>query len=232
MPMSWLSCSIPKPERWRGGSGLWVLLLLALLAAGCSVSQKGAPMSGGLGDGVSTVLYVHVGIPDDRAYLASGQQDITQTFRQIERDYRRINPGVRFVMQTYPEGTLGRELRRRNASGLGPDLLLLSNATALRLANAGLIRPLTLPAKVARQLGATTLGRTRLSDGSLAGLPVMQQAQLACFNAARLKQPPSDLDQLLQVSAASNQVGLAIDPQGVYWTAGSLGASDALIAAA
>ena len=86
-----------------------------------------------------------------------------------------------------------------------------------------------ISADIREQLDAATLRRASLQNPPrLASLPVAQKAQLACFNTARLRQVPTTLQQLLAISAGGNAVGLSLDTQGLFWSAGALGASGAL----
>ncbi len=75
---------------------------------------------------------------------------------------------------------------------------------------------------------AQVLNRLRTPAGELAGLPVLVQTQLACFNRKRLSEAPATLDALLQVSAKGHPMGLSHEAYNLYWSAGSLGAIDAL----
>ncbi len=248
MPMNWPNCSTRRTEvPRRPGRRAWPAslgLVLALSGCGSNVDSHlsdgsdhvsgsvSGSESGNENGGLSTILYMYVGLREDQRNRADDQRAISLAFHRIEQDFRRINPGVRFVLQFYPERDLENELSRRNGSGLGPDLLLVSNSTALRLALGGLTRAVVLPPDVLKQVSPTTLRRMKLANGQLTALPVMQQAQLACFNAAKLRRPPTTMQELLKVSSANIRVGLSIDSTGLYWTAGSLGATEGMVQAA
>jgi hypothetical protein len=72
----------------------------------------------------------------------------------------------------------------------------------------------------------------RTGNGALAGLPILIQTQVACFNRKRLPNPPTSLEELLSASAQGNTIGLSVDLTNLFWTAGSIGALNALNRAA
>ena len=221
MPMNWLRCCIPKAEL--------VAAALLLLVSGCQARQSADHRGGNLLEGVDTVLYLYVGVNDNAIDLDGDRRDFNQTFRALEQQFRQVNPRTQFVVQMYRESSLLKEVSQRNASGLGPDLLLVTNRTALKLARAGLTREPQLTPELRRELDPATLSRASLHNPRrLASLPVAQRAQLACFNRARLQLVPTTLQQLLSVSANGNNVGLALDPSSMFWSAGALGATEAL----
>jgi arabinogalactan oligomer / maltooligosaccharide transport system substrate-binding protein len=55
---------------------------------------------------------------------------------------------------------------------------------------------------------------------------------VACFNRKRLPNPPTNLEELLGASAQGNNIGLSVDLVSLFWTAGSVGALNALNRAA
>ena len=221
MPMNWLRCCIPKAEL--------VAAALLLVLSGCQPRQSANHRSRNLQEGVDAVLYLYVGVPDNTFDNDGYRRDINQTFGSLEQQFRQVNPRTHFVVQLYRESTLLQEVSQRNASGLGPDLVLVNNRTALQLARAGLTRSPQLTPELRRELNPATLSRASLHNPRrLASLPLAQRAQLACFNRTRLQQVPTTLQELLTVSANGNNVGLALDPEGIFWSAGALGATEAL----
>ena len=222
MPMNWRHCCIRKTEALAAA-------LLVVLTGGCMARHSPDRQSNELPQGVDTVLYLYAGVRDDTSDLEGYRRDFGQIFETLADEFRQINPRVHVVVQLYREKALVLELTQRNASGLGPDLLLVSNSTALKLAQAGLTRPPQLTPELLQQFDAATLRRASLHNPlRLASLPVAQKAQLACFNTARLPQAPATLQELLAISAGGNTVGLALDPAGLFWSAGALGATEAL----
>jgi maltose-binding protein MalE len=224
--MNWPRCCIPKAEL--------VGAALLLLLSGCQPRQTanqggGTQQVGNVQEGADAVLYLYVEVNDNIFDLDGFRRDFNQTFRALEQQFRQVNPRTHFVVQLYRESSLLNEVRQRNASGLGPDLLLVSNRSALQLARAGLTRSPELTPELRQELDPATLSRASLHNPMrLASLPVAQKAQLACFNRMRLQQVPTTLQELLAISANGNNVGLALDPSSIFWSAGALGATQAL----
>lgn len=220
MPMNWLRFCIPKAE---------ALAAALLLLSGCQARQAVDLRGGNAKEDLEGVLYLYVGVHDNASDLSGYRRNFNQTFKALEQQFRQVNPRTHFVVQLHRESSLLKEVAQRNASGLGPDLLLVSNRTALQLARAGLTRPPQLTPELRREIDPAILSRASLRNPPrLAGLPVAQKAQLACFNSSRLQQVPATLQELLAISANGNTVGLALDPHGMFWSAGALGANEAL----
>jgi hypothetical protein len=76
------------------------------------------------------------------------------------------------------------------------------------------------------QVAPDLLNQAQGSMG-LAGIPLFAEVTVACFDRRRITEPQTTLN-LLTVAAAGNPVGLSVDPSGIYWTAGALGAAQAL----
>jgi arabinogalactan oligomer / maltooligosaccharide transport system substrate-binding protein len=184
------------------------------------------------GDQLWGSVYMTVGINSDE-WQDSGQRQLAQAaLARFTQGFRELQPGVTIQMMTFAEEGLTRQMRFRQQSGLGPDLLLVNARTALELQRRNLVRSESFPADLLQQIEPAMLERVRLSDGSLAGLPVLQLPQLACFNRERLPGgSPDDLDDLLQLSSRGVRVGLSTSPLYLVWTAGGMGATEALVAA-
>jgi maltose-binding protein MalE len=221
MPMNWPRFCIPKAEVFAA--------TLLLVLSGCQPRQSANNGRANVQEGEDAVLYVYVGV-EDNAYDFNGyRRNFNEAFNRIEQQFRQVNPHTHFVVQLYRESALLNELSQRNATGLGPDLLLITNHTALKLAQAGLTRSPHLTPELRRVIDPATLRRTSLHNSNrLASLPVVQKAQLACFNRTRLQQVPTTVQELLAISASGNSVGLEVYPPGIFWSAGALGAIDAL----
>lgn len=151
----------------------------------------------------------------------------TNQINQLVEDFEQLNPKVKLNVSVWREQDFSSELRRRNATGLGPDLLFVSGAMAHHLVQQGQARGVRIPTEVRRQLDPSSLDNVALGNGRLAGLPVLQEPQVACFNRERLPDPPQTLQELLETSETGTEIGLALDPVDLYWTAGPLGANRA-----
>ena len=177
-------------------------------------------------------VYMAVGINSDEQLDSGLRQRAAEALDHFSRDFRELHPGVVIQLMTFPEDTLERQLRFRQQGGLGPDLLLVNSRTALELHRKQLVQSVRFPPELLEQIDPDMLQRVRLGDGSLVGLPVLQLPQLACFNRERLPAgSPDSLDGLLQLSSRGLRVGLSTNPIHLFWTAGGLGATEALLAA-
>ncbi len=207
----------PPPALRRKGRAALVAALIAAQAPlqGCS------PGPGG-------VIYGYVGIDNDQVHSIRRTQGLRRQITRLKDGFRRLHPGTELQLVFFPEDRLAEELVRRERSGLGPDLVLSNGDTARSLAEGGLTRAVSMPNEVQRRLSPPVLEEFRNGDGRLTALPVVIEPQLACFNRSRLPAAPRSTDELLALSARGVQVGLAISPVSLFWTSGSLGASDAL----
>lgn len=196
-------------------------VLASLLLLGCRA-----------GDGLPNVLYLGVEVSADETIDANLIADNRQRLGELEASYRQLHPTTRFQTSLYPEQQLEWAIRRRNRAGLGPDLLLIRGDMALRLLEAGLIAPYPQTRVDLKLFDPQLLDRLRNPSGMLAGIPLMMQTQLACYKSGRLTAAPTTLQQLLETSAKAHPVGLSIEAKNLFWTAGSLGAVEAIEAAA
>ena len=196
---------------------------LALLAplGGCTLDRE-----------LPNVLYLGVEVNPDERFDAELRSDTRQRLVGLENGYRQLHPNTHFQISLYPGQQLAWAIQRRNRAGLGPDLLLLNGDTAVRLLKAGVIAPYPQTGVDLNPFDPQLLDRLRTPSGELAGLPLLVQTQLACFNRQRLPVAPTTLQQLLDTSAKGHPVGLSMEAHNLFWTVGSLGALDAFDAAA
>lgn len=192
-------------------------LLACLLLSGCAA-----------GDALPNVLYVAIGTNTDQVIDADLLEDFRARLHAMETGYRQIHPNTRFQFSLYPEADLPAAMLRRTRAGLGPDLVLANGDTAQRLLEAGLVDPFPSTPQQLHMFQPQALARLRNKKGQLAGLPVVVQTQMACFNRKRLSVPPTSLQALLQTSASGHAVGLSMEISELFWTVGSLGAVGAV----
>ena len=196
-------------------------VLASLLLLGCRAS-----------DGLPNVLYLGVEVNPDETIDANLLADTRQRLGYLEAGYRQLYPNTRFQVSLYPEQQLAWAIQRRNRAGLGPDLLLINGDMAVQLLEAGVIAPFPRTEVDLNPFDPQVLDRLRNSSGELAGLPLLVQTQLACFNRRRLDAAPTTLQQLLDTSAKGHPVGLSMEAYNLFWTVGSLGAVGAIDTAA
>ena len=172
-------------------------------------------------------LYIAVGVSQE-ALDSELQKEIRKRTAQLQASFRALQPKVRLQVEVFPEETLRNELLIRNRTGLSPDVLLVNESTARDLAREHLINTVRFPSVVLDQLDAGSVERVRRSDGTLTGLPMELQPQVACFDRRHVKRSPATLEELLAFSAKGMEVGLSLDAVNLAWTLGPLGAIDAV----
>jgi len=188
-----------------------------------------APLGGcTLGRELPNVVYVAIGANKDQIINAELKQAFQDQLMKVGARFRQIHPDTRFQFGVYPEDQMVEVMRRRSRSGLAPDLLLVNGDTALRLRQAGLVDPFPIRKDQLAIFNETELRRLRSPDGRLAGLPVLVQTQLSCFNRQRLSEPPATLQELLNATANGHPMGLSLDLYYLFWIVGSTGALPAI----
>jgi len=211
-----------KPQRRRNRL-LTLLGGLALLAplGGCTPGREWP-----------NVVYVAIGANKDQIIDAELKRESRDRLEEAIARFRQIHPDTHFQFSIFPEDQMVEVMRRRSRSGLAPDLLLVNGDTALRLRQAGLVDPFPIRKDQLAIFNETELRRLRSPDGRLAGLPVLVQTELSCFNRQRLPDPPATLQELLEASANGHPIGLSMDLYYLFWIVGSTGALPAMDRAA
>ena len=188
-----------------------------------------APLGGcTLGRELPNIVYVAIGANKDQLINAELKQALQEQLMKVGARYRQIHPDTHFQFGVYPEDQMVEVMRRRSRSGLVPDLLIVNGDTALRLRQAGLVDPFPIRKDQLAIFNDEELRRLRSPDGRLAGLPVLVQTQLSCFNRQRLSEPPATLQELLNASANGHPMGLSLDLYYLFWIVGSTGALPAI----
>ena len=147
------------------------------------------------------------------------------------QEFQRLHPGVQLQVSVLDEAHLEETLRRDRSRGLGPDLLVLRAPVANALLQQGLVERLDdQPAwRRSQPLLEPALVERVTSAAGGAGLPVYNLFTLACFNHQAVPRPPASLDELIGLAASGRPIGVAVDPIGIWWSAGALGAQDAMV---
>ena len=174
------------------------------------------------------VVYVAIGANKDQLITADLKEQFQDQLVNVGARFRQIHPDTHFQFGIYPEDEMVEVMRRRSRSGLAPDLLLVNGDTALRLRQAGLVDPFPVRKDQLAIFNEEEVRRLRSPDGQLAGLPVLVQTQLSCFNRQRLSEPPATLQELLNASANGHPMGLSLDVYYLFWIVGSTGALPAM----
>ena len=155
-----------------------------------------------------------------------------QSERTISKDFQKqlkeMQPAIKLHPSIYPEESLEQELRVQTNSGLGPDLVITDSNQALSLLAEGLTTPIKLTEERRLLISPSALERVTTANGTLAGQPVSQYLQLACFDKRKLKEAPKTLTELSAASGTGKVFGMVTNLQDLYWSLGSFGAGEAL----
>jgi ABC-type glycerol-3-phosphate transport system substrate-binding protein len=152
-------------------------------------------------------------------------------WKPLLQEYQRLHPGLQLQVSVVDEAHLEETLRRDRSRGLGPDLLVLRAPVANALLQQGLVERLNdQPAWHRSQplLEPALVDRVTTAAG-VSGLPAYNLLTLACFNRQVVLRPPTSLDEMIGLAASGRPIGVAVDPIGIWWSAGALGAQDAMV---
>lgn len=213
---------LPAPRlRTHKRKGLLLSLLCGLSLTGCSSKLE-----------LPNFVYMAIGTNTDQTIDTELVEELRVRMGLLSAAYRQIHSATRFQFSLYSEDIIAEALRRRTKAGLGPDLMYVNGDTARKLLERGLVDPYPITPELEALLNRQDLNRLRAGNNQLAGLPILIQTQVACFNRQRLPNPPSTLKELLEASAQGNTIGLSVDFANLFWTAGSIGALNGLNRAA
>lgn len=197
---------------------LLTLLVTALTVGGCSAGLR-----------PPTPLHIALGTNADQRVDSELRQDFQERLGLLERGFLRIHPEATLQVAIYPGDQLVAAMQRRSQAGLEPDLLFVNGDTALTLLRRGLVDPYPANPELQQSFDPSLLDRVRDPRGRLAGLPLLVQTQVSCFNRRQIQDAPRSLEDLLRLGASGKAIGLSVEPVQLVWTAGSLGAIPALI---
>ena len=195
-----------------------LLSTLLLSISGCSR----------LGNQLPVMLYMAMVIDQDSVIDTATQTDFRQRIQLIISDFRKIQPNVEVQVALYNRANLSQDLQRRNASDLGPDLVVTDATQANQLLRDGLTDEIPVKAFQRLQTDESLWERVKLDDGRITAQPIVIYPQIACFNRQIVQNPASTLQELLQQGASGTRVGLTVNFSELLWTAGSLGALQSL----
>jgi ABC-type glycerol-3-phosphate transport system substrate-binding protein len=192
------------------------LLTLAALLQGCLGSRQ--------------TLHVVI-VPTSRLEWLQRDENDRIHWTPLLREYQRLHPGVQLQISVVKDEELEETLRRDRSRGLGPDLVVLRAPVANALLQQGLVERLDDQPAWQRSralLEPSVVERVTTSKG-VSGLPVYSLLTLACFDRQAVARPPAKLDDLLALAASGRPIGVSVDPIGIWWTAGTLGAQNAMV---
>jgi hypothetical protein len=215
----------PRPPARRPLQRLAASATAAVAAAVAAAALGGCSPQGE----PPVVLQIAIGTSQDQVINGQLHREFREQQQRLEQSFRQLHPSIRFRFSLYPEERLVEAMRRRQWSGLEPDLLYVTNRAAHLLLQAGITTPYPTSAEIRSRLEPTLLRLVSSEDGTLTGLPVLQQLQIGCYDNRRLPQPPASLEALVAASAGGAPIGLSVNPENLFWTVGSTGALPAVV---
>jgi ABC-type glycerol-3-phosphate transport system substrate-binding protein len=170
-------------------------------------------------------LYVYV----EKVAGSGGTPANSDNVAQLLIDgFRKLNPTVDVHINHYAADRIVPAMAFRQSRGLGPDLVVSTVVTALRLHDQGLTEAVALNPSQLNRLAPRFSSDFRIGNRYLA-IPLLAKPQVACFDRRRVSNPPTTLKELLEFSAKGLQVGLPLQLADLLWTASSFGADDTLL---
>ncbi|WP_216921951.1 hypothetical protein [Synechococcus sp. CCAP 1479/9] len=212
----------PALQAMNGALRVLLLALPLSLLSGCGLAPEE----------LSGTAYLAISVEGDQPLTKAILQEEVLQAQAIVAAFRQLHPHVAIETNLLRESAFIEEVRRRQAAGFGPDLMLVAGSTAHALVEADLARGLQLPQATRRQVDADSLQRLEMPPRGLAGLPILRRPQLACYNRTRLASSPTSTDDLLSQARGGLRVGLAVESRSLFWSTGPLGADRAILAAA
>ena len=210
----------PMGERLFKFFAVGSLPLLGLLA-GCQAplaqqALQNTPQFAGMGSAINLLVETRIGSdPTD--------QKVNKLVVEQQVDlFKRFNPGIKIDVRFITNGQLVKQLDFQYSRGLAPDLILLTTNNLLPLWRQGLIKPIELKPFEQKSFRASLLPAF-IHKKQLLGLPVLIFPQIACYNRNRLKNPPAEISQLIQLAQAGYPVGISAEFESLRWLYTGLG---------
>lgn len=171
-------------------------------------------------------IYIQNGAVNSKTASRLGDEDLAleNLLQELIDRYRRKNPRARIHVRSFAADDLAPEIRLRQNSGLGPDLVISDVRVAFELHDQKLTIPVRIASERLHNIAPQVIEPFE-QNGSLLALPLSLQPQIACFNRRRIPQPPQSLQQVLELAAKGHRVGLPITITDLAWTASGLAPS-------
>lgn len=198
---------------------IWTRVALLALLAG---------MVSGCNPGLPRVLRVAKSTTDPGELNMEESMRDRHVVKEVATLLQDFDPGLRLYPTSISQANLIKEIRRQTGSGLGPDLIITNGTNALALLDQTLTEPVTLTPKQKAQISPIALERVTTPGGVIAGIPMSQYVQLACYDKRRLPTPPKTLKALETASSQGKVFGFAMHLEDLYWTLGGFAATSAL----
>jgi maltose-binding protein MalE len=199
--------------------GVGLSLGAALVSGGC---QGSLPAS------VKAPESIQVAIATGAGNDQVGRASLKNLAGQMASEFMRVHPGASLHMRFFGEAEVVESVRSRANLGAGPDLMISRTPPVVELEREGLLGESALTPAQLEPLSLQFLSGFRHGN-SFQALPFLLQPSLACYNRARLPQPPTKLDQIITLAADGLRVGLPLQADELLWTASAFNADKALL---
>jgi len=206
-------CSLFRSNRCR-----IALALCTTLLGGCAFTDDTKP----------TLLKVAIASNENESISTTRFESERKISQDFQEQLETKQPGIRLHISIYPVEQIEEELKVQTNSGLGPDLIIANSNLSLNLLAHGLTDPVKLTQERKQLINQAALERVKTTSGFIAGQPVSQYLQLACFDKRKLDSAPSTLKELSIASSKNNVFGMVTDFDDLYWSLGGFGAGEAL----
>ena len=206
------------PSLWTRTALLALLATVATMTSGCNL-------------GIPRVLRVAKSTTDPGGLNMEESLRDRRVVREVATLLQEFDPGLSLHPTSISQANLLKEINRQTGSGLGPDLIITNGTSALALLERKLIHPINLTKEEKAQIAPIALERVTTPEGVIAGIPMSQYVQLACYDKRRLPTPPRTLADLAMASSQGKVFGFTMHLEDLYWTLGGFAATPALQAA-
>lgn len=132
--------------------------------------------------------------------------------------FQEIHPGVRIIPVSMPEEQILSEFSKTGNDGLGPAMLIGKNSWISQLADAGLIRPVSLNQEPDTLTFFNLRNRALVEyQDEIFGVPMSLEPYALYYNKDMVTELPESLDALLAEAADGNGVSFVPRFEEAYW---------------
>ena len=167
-------------------------------------------------------LFIAYGI-EDSWFSKESKTLIEGRITEFTENFKRTSPNTNVVLFGYKFGQLEEQIISDTKLNLGPDLIVSASGLIKSLHNKGYVD--ALPARINwDQTYSPLLKEIASIKGQYVAAPVLIFTQVACYNKRTVPASPQTIQELEELTASGTRVGLSLEPQDLWWTAGSMGA--------
>ena len=188
------------------------------MLGGCAITDDTKP----------TLLKVAIASNENESISTTRFESERKISQDFQEQLETKQPGIRLHISIYPVEQIEEELKVQTNSGLGPDLIIANSNLTLNLLASGLTDPIPLTKEREQLINRGALQRVKTTSGLIAGQPVSQYLQLACFDKRKLDAAPATQKELSIASSKNKVFGMVTDFDHLYWSIGGFGAGEAL----